>query len=145
VLVGAAVPDVTQPVFHRVTIEIDHLAELSGRSLPEPRIEWSDGRHVERISIEYEQPREVVAVMPSETVRLASECNAKGTLGQAEITETVVLSVDVKEPLPLDGIVGRYVPRLRDLVTFAAQRPSAIRSVRVAGRPPPRRVKTVGP
>jgi len=88
---------------------------------------------VERVSIEYEQPREVVAVMLGETVRLASECNVKGTLRQAEITETVVLSVDVRKPLSLDEIVERYVPRLRDLVTFAAQRPSAIRSVRVGG------------
>ena len=55
VLVGAAVPDVEQPVFDRVTLEIDHLAELSGRSLPEPEIECSDG-HVDRIAIEYDAP-----------------------------------------------------------------------------------------
>ncbi len=133
VLVGAIVPDVAKPVFDRITIEIDHLAELSGRSLPTPQIEWSDDVHVERVSIEYEQPREVVAVMSRETVRLASEFRVQGAMSRAEITETVVLSVDVRDPLPLDEIVERYVPRLRNLVTFSAQRPSAIRSVRVAG------------
>src|SRR5574341_4252 len=135
VLVGATVSDVAQPVFDRITLEIDHLAELSGRSLPDPQIEWSDGTHVGRIAIEYEQPRAVVAELPHETVRLASEANARGSasLGHVEISETVVLSVDTREPLPLEEIVTRYVPRLRDLVTFVAQRPSVIRSVRVAG------------
>jgi ApeA N-terminal domain 1 len=134
VLVGVMVPDVKQPVFDRVTLEIDHLAELSGRSLPEPEVEWSDGDRVERIVIEYEHPRDVVAVFPHETVRLASEPKAGGSasLGQVEISQTVVLSVETGEPLPLEEIVSRYVSRLRDLVTFAAQRPTAIRSVRVA-------------
>jgi hypothetical protein len=133
VLAGVLVPDVAQPVFDRITIELDYLAELSGRSTPEPHIEWSDDRHVERVWIEYEQPREAVAEMARESVRLASEAQFGGGIGRAEIKETVVLSVDVREPLPLREIVDRYVPRLRDLVTLAAQRPSAIRSVRVAG------------
>jgi antitoxin (DNA-binding transcriptional repressor) of toxin-antitoxin stability system len=135
VLVGAMVPNVTQPVFDRLTLEVDHLAELSGRSLPDPELEWSDEVHVERITIEYERPRDVVAVLPHETVRLASESNAGGSvnLGRVEISETVVLSVETREPLPLEEIVSRYVSRLRDLVTFAAQQPTAIRSVRVAG------------
>jgi hypothetical protein len=134
-LVGATVPDVTQPVFDRVTLEIDHLAELSGRSLPEPQIEWSDGDRVERIAIEYEHPRDAVAVLARETVRLASEPRADGSasLGRVEISETVVLSVETREPLSLEEIVSRYVSRLRDLTTFAAQRPTAVRSVRVAG------------
>jgi ApeA N-terminal domain 1 len=135
VLVGAAVPDVTQPGFDRVMLEVDHLAELSGRSLPEPEIEWSNGWRVERIAIEYEHPRDVVAVLPHETVRLASEAQSGGSvgLGRVEVSETVVLSVETREPLSLDQIVSRYVPRLRDLITFAAHRPTAIRSVRVAG------------
>lgn len=76
-----------------------------------------------------------MAELPHETVRLASESNAGGSvnLGRVEISETVVLSVETREPLPLEEIVSRYVSRLRDLVTFAAQRPVAIRSVRVAG------------
>jgi ApeA N-terminal domain 1 len=133
VLAGALIPDVGQLVFDRVTVELDYLAELSGRSTLERHIEWTDDRHVERVWIEYEQPREVVADMAHESVRLASEAQFGGGLGHAEIIETVVFSVDVREPLPLREIVGRYVPRLRDLVTLAAQRPSAIRSVRVAG------------
>jgi Apea-like HEPN/ApeA N-terminal domain 1 len=135
VLVGAMVSDVTQPVFDRVTLEIDHLAELSNRSLPEPEIEWSESNRVERIAIEYEQPRDVVAVLPRETVRLASEPRADGSvsLGRVEISQTVVLSVETREPLPLLEIVSRNVSRLRDLTTFAAQLPTAIRSVRVAG------------
>lgn len=135
VLVGAMVPDVTQPIFDRVTLEVDYLAELSGRSLPEPEIEWSDSDRVERIAIEYEHPRDVVAVLPRETVRLASEPRADGSVnvGRVEISQTVVLSVETREPLPLLEIVSRYVSRLRDLTTFAAQRPTAIRSVRVAG------------
>jgi ApeA N-terminal domain 1 len=135
VLVGATVPDVTQPVFDRLTLEVDHLAELSGRSLPEPQIEWSDGVHIERIAIEYEHPRDIIAELPHERVRLASEPTAGGSasLGHVEISETVVLSFDTREPLPLEAIVTRYVPPLRDLITFAAQRPVAIRSVRVAG------------
>jgi hypothetical protein len=135
VLVGAMVPDVTKPAFDGVTLEIDHLAELSGRSLPDPEVEWSDGDRVERITIEWEHPRDVVAVLPHETVRLASEWFSGGSvnLGRVEIAETVVLSVETREPLPLEGILSQYVSRLRDLTTFAAQRPTAIRSVRVAG------------
>jgi hypothetical protein len=134
VLVGAMVPDVTQSVFDSVTLEIDYLAELAGRSTPETRLESADGVHIDRVSIEYEHPRDVIAALPHETVRIASEWQTGGSaIGQAHIAETVVLSVDVAQPVPLDDLLGRYVGRLRDLVTLAGHRPAAIRSVRVAG------------
>jgi hypothetical protein len=104
----------------RVTVEFDYLAELTGRSTPEMQVEWSDEVHIDRVSIEYESPRDVVAVMAGETVRVSSQWSTggSGVIGRSEISETVVLSVDTREPLSLQVILGRYVSRLRDLITL---------------------------
>ncbi len=134
VLVGARIPDVSQPMFDRLILEVDYVAELAQRSTPTVAVESTDGIRVDRVSIEYEHPQDIVAVLTRETIRLASEWSTGGsTLGDVRIEETVVLWVETSEPLPLDELLRRYVARLRDLVTLAAQRPATIRSVRVAG------------
>lgn len=65
---------------------------------------------------------------------LASEWRTGSSgLGHAELRETVRFVVDARTPISLHSLVEKYVAPLRDLVTFAAQTPPVIWSVRVAG------------
>lgn len=121
-------------MFDQLEIEIDFLAEVSDRSNIEARTSSTDGRNNDRIEVEYEQPADVIAVLPTETVRLHSALTSgRSGVGHMELDETVRLIFETHDAVTLTDLVDRYVSRVRDLITFAAQRPAAVRSVRVAG------------
>jgi|GEM_PF-6715409 len=133
-LAGILHPDPTEADFDRLTMDVDYVAELSGWTHITPRYASSDWERFDFVSIEYEHPSDVVANLRSESIRLASEWSSGGDpIGRAEIRETVRLVVDSRAPIGLSDLIERYVGPLRDLVTFAAQVPAAIRSVTVAG------------
>jgi len=134
VLVGCNHPDPSADDFDRLTIDIEHLAELASWSHITHHRSSSDGETIDELAIEYEHPRALTADLRDERVQLASEWRTGSSgVGHSEVVETVRFVVDTRAPTSLHALVERYVAPLRDLVTFAAQTPPVIRSVRVAG------------
>lgn len=132
-VVGVHLSDGAAPGFDRLEIEIDFLAQLSRRSSIETRLYAGYGQSIDVVEMVYEQPRDVVAETQEETVRLQSRFSSESVAGGSELRETVSLVFEVNQPLSLVELVERYISRARDLITFAAQRPAAIRAVRAGG------------
>ena len=133
-LVGVLHPDPTGAHFDRAVLSLDFLAELSGRCDVFTHLSAMGDAVVDHVAVEFERTRDLVAELPHETVRLSSEWQAAGGhVGHAELEQNVAFCVDRRQSTSLAALIDAYLPSLRGLVTFFAQAPSVVRSIRVAG------------
>lgn len=133
VVAGAHLSNVDAPTFDRVVIELDYLADLSGRG--GPSVDVTFGSEVaDGVVARYELPRDVVASLADRDVRLTSSwATTQPAPGAITITEDVKFQVDTRAPLALRELLDGNVNQLRNLVVLAAHRSAAIRSVAVGG------------
>jgi len=132
-LLGLHLGSEDDEVFDRVVIEVEHLGELvpSSGLLVQPLL--SEDK-VTGVDVRYESPSKLVAKLGSTEIHLAAGwMSGSPSTGSVVVNEKWAFEVVLDAPTTLSSVVGVWVERIRDLVSFCADRPCAVTAVRVGG------------
>ncbi len=132
-LVGIHLGSEDDEVFDRVVVEVEHLGELVGRTGLSAEAVTIDER-VTGLAVRYDTPSTLVARVGTAEIHLAAGWRSGvPSTGSMTLSETWAFEIVLDKPTTLSLILGGWVERIRDLVSFCADRPCAVTSVRVGG------------
>ena len=132
-LIGIHLGSADDEVFDRVVVDVEHLGELVGRTGLSAEAVTIDER-LTGLAVRYDTPSALVARVGTAEIHLAAGWKSGvPSTGSMTLSETWSFEIVLDKPTTLSLLLGGWVERIRDFVSFCADRPCAVTSVRVGG------------